>query len=138
MANPNTIALIKKLYFILLGGLIVFALGLSAAILITSQSGYYFQDILFFEGGVITAIGIMFSLKQDSFGIGFSQTNNHRQRDGVAEITAYEMRAGTKKDARSDDVKTAEGARKKKKPLSLMILTGGVFMILYCVFTVQW
>lgn|GEM_PF-3185476 len=138
MANPNTIALIKKLYFILLGGLIVFALGLGAAILITAQSNFYFQDVLFFEGGVTAAISIMFSLKQDSFGIGFSQTNNHRQRDGVAEITAYEMQAGTKKDTRSEDVKTAEGARKKKKPLNLMVLTGGVLMILYCVFTVQW
>jgi hypothetical protein len=123
---------------ILLVSLIVFGLGFAAAILISSKSDYVMQNVFFFEGVVLTLLGIVLFMKGNSFAIDFR---------GVGQKTAQHITYQSLEARRISEKIDKDGGRYYKniagnadiriESVNFILLISGIAMAVYSMITIQ-
>lgn len=121
---------LKKLFLLLLFGLIFFAVGSVIAILIANKFNYKLQDTMFYEGLILFVIGLLMSLSGNPSGIsinGIGQSNENGVSYINLETTRVEreMNPYYKNYFRNNMVKFAFS--------NLTFIIGGIFIIAFSI-----
>jgi len=123
--------IIKRLGLTFLVGLAVLGIGYGVAILIGNHSRYALQDILFVEGIVIVAIGLMMSMKGNPSGaslLGLGQQNATQVSNWNLEVTRIE------REQTAYHRNFLKQAVLEFSLINTAILLGGILIILFSIF----
>lgn len=123
--------IIKRLGFAVLVGFLILGIGYGLAILIGNHYGYNLQDILFVEGIVLVALGLMMSMRGNPSGaslLGFGQQNATQVSNWNLEVTRIE------REQTSYHRNFLKQAVLEFSLINVSILLGGILIILFSIF----
>lgn len=69
--NTKVSKILKRLVIILVFSLILLGVGYIIALLISNQFGYNLPDVIFYEGLIVTIIGLLLTMKGNAAGLSF-------------------------------------------------------------------
>lgn len=128
----------KKSILILLVSLGVFGLGFAAAILISQKSDYIMQNVFFFEGVVLTLLGIVLFMKGNSFAIDFRGTGQKTaQHITYQSFEAKRISEKIDKDGGRYYKNIAGNADIRIESINFILLISGIAMAVYSMITIQ-
>lgn len=86
-------SIVRSAILSILYSLLILGVGYVIAILIASRSSYQLQDVLFVEGIIFIAVGLMLSMKGNPSGVnlqGLGQQNSNQTANWNLEVTRIE------------------------------------------------
>lgn len=126
---PKSVA--KSAMLSVLFSLIILGIGYVIAVLIANRSGYQLQDVLFVEGIIVIAIGLMLSMKGNPSGVslqGLGQQNANQTASWNLEVTRIE------RDNTSYYKNFLQHSVLEFAFSNLVITLGGLLIILFSIF----